>query len=165
MTGPELFAAASLLDRLIDDRPDQPQDRPQTASESVSRLRASVQRDVEALLNARRPWRSVATAWPLLRTSPLHYGIADFTAGAFNDSAEREVLRADIEEAIRRFEPRLTQIEVQLGENVSPLRATLLLRIDALLLINPQPQAISFDTLIDTTTADVALRPVQRGAA
>lgn len=155
-------ASASLLDRLTDEQPDQLHDRPQSAAESVSRLRASVQRDVEALLNARRPWRSVPGAWPQLRTSPLHYGIADFTAGAFNDPGEREVLRAGIEEAVRRFEPRLTQVEVQFGDTPSPLRATLSLRIDALLLMDPQPQAISFDTLIDTPTADVSLRPVQR---
>jgi len=164
MTGAssEPHAAPSLLDRLTDERPDQLRDHPQSAAESVARLRASVQRDVEALLNARRPWRSVPGAWPLLRTSPLHYGIADFTAGAFNDVGEREVLRADIEEAVRRFEPRLTQVEVQLADDVSPLRATLSLRIDALLLMHPQPQAISFDTLVDTTTADVSLRSAQR---
>ena len=150
-------AGASLLDRLLDARPDQAQDRPQSAAETVTQLRAAVHRDVEYLLNARRPWRS--TAWPELRTSPLGYGISDFTAGAFND--EREALRAEIAEAIRRFEPRLTQVQVQVAEEVSPLRATLTLRINALLRMEPLPEAISFDTLIDTTTADVTLRPAQ----
>ena len=115
---------ASLLDRLLDAHPDQARDRVQGAAETVARLRASVHRDVEHLLNARRPWRSVA--WPALRTSPLAYGISDFTA-----------------------------------EDASPLRATLALRIDALLLMEPLPEAISFDTLVDTTTADVTLRPAQ----
>ena len=62
---------------------------------------------------------------------------------------------------IRRFEPRLAQIRVQVAEDPSALRATLALRIDALLLMEPLPEAISFDTLIDTTTADVTLRPAQ----
>lgn len=157
--GREARAGASLLDRLLDPHPDQVRDRVQSAAETVARLRASVHRDVEYLLNARRPWRSAA--WPELRTSPLGYGISDFTAGAFNDQREREVLRAEIEEAIRRFEPRLAQVRVQVAEDRSALHATLTLRIDALLLMEPVPEAISFDTLIDTTTADVTLRPVQ----
>lgn len=151
--------SASLLDRLLDAHPDQARDRVPSAADTVARLRAAVHRDVEFLLNARRPWRSVA--WPALRTSPLGYGISDFTAGAFNDRREREVLRAEIEDAIRRFEPRLAQVQVQVAEDASPLRATLALRIDALLLMEPLPEAISFDTLIDTTTADVTLWSAQ----
>ena len=152
-------AGTSLLDRLLDAYPEQALDRKLSAAETVSELRAAVHRDVEFLLNARRPWRSVAR--PALRTSPLGYGISDFTAGAFNDRHERERLRVEIEEAIRRFEPRLTDVQVQVAEDVSPMRATLVLRINALLLMDPVPEAISFDTLIDTTTADITLRPMQ----
>jgi type VI secretion system protein ImpF len=152
-------AGTSVLDRLLDAHPDQAQDRPRSAAQTVTLLRAAVHRDVEYLLNARRPWRSVRD--PALRKSPLGYGISDFTAGAFNDRREREVLRSEIEETIRRFEPRLARLEVEVVEDASPLRATLTLRIKALLLVEPLPEPISFDTLVDTTTADVALRPVQ----
>jgi type VI secretion system protein ImpF len=155
----DVRAGASVLDRLLDAHPDQARDRPLSAAETVAQLRAAVHRDVEYLLNARRPWRSLT--WPALRTSPLGYGISDFTAGAFNDRREREVLRAEIEEAIHRFEPRLAQVQVQVAEDISPLRATLMLRINALLLVDPLPEAISFDTLIDTTTADITLRPMR----
>lgn len=155
----EARASVSLLDRLLDVRPDQARDRVPSAAETVAQMRASVHRDVECLLNARRPWR--LASWPELRTSPLGYGIPDFTAGAFNDGREREALRAEIEDAIRRFEPRLAQVDVQVAEIASPLRATLMLRINALLLMEPLPEAISFDTLVDTTTANVTLRPAQ----
>ena len=154
-------AGASVLDRLLDDRPDQAQERLPAPAESVTRLRAAVHRDVEALLNARRPWQSVPAAWPALRRSPLGFGIPDFTAGSFNDARERESLRNEIAETIRRFEPRLTQVEVRLVQEPSPLHATLELRVDALLLMQPQAEVISFDTLVDTTTADVTLRPRQ----
>ena len=154
-------AAASVLDRLLDAAPDQPRDRPRTASETVAELRAAVHRDVEALLNARRSWRDRAPVWPALSRSPLGYGVADFTAGAFNDAGEREVLRAEIELAITRFEPRLSGVHVQLLDGGSTLRATLRLRIDAQLLMHPQPEPISFDTAIDVTTSDVTLQPLQ----
>jgi type VI secretion system protein ImpF len=154
-------ALPSLLDRLMDPQPDQAGDGQPTPSETVSDLRKAVQRDVEALLNARRPWRSVPDGYPALRLSPLGYGISDFTAGAFNDPKQQEILRQEIEAAIRRFEPRLSRIHVQIAEDPAPLRATLVLRIHAQLRIHPVPEPISFDTMIDTTTADVVLRPLQ----
>jgi type VI secretion system protein ImpF len=152
---------SSLLDRLRDARPEQTGDRPRTPNETVSDLRKAVRRDVEALLNARRPWRSVPDGYPVLRLSPLGYGISDFTAGAFNDPKQQEILREEIETAIRRFEPRLSRIYVQIVEDPVPLKATLVLRIHAHLQIDPVPEPISFDTMIDTTTADVVLRPLQ----
>jgi type VI secretion system protein ImpF len=156
-----VYAQPSLLDRLMDQRPEQVSDRPRTSSETVSDLRLAVRRDVEALLNARRPWRSVPDNYPTLRLSPLGYGISDFTAGAFNDPKQQEILREEIETAIRRFEPRLSHIQVQIVEDPAPLKATLALRIHAHLRIDPVPVPISFDTMIDTTTADVVLRPLQ----
>lgn len=153
-------AQMPLLDRLIDAEPERGSNGSVSALESVERLRRSVHRDLEALLNARRPWRSVPDALATLRLSPIGYGIPDFTAGAFNDRRQREALRTEIEETIRRFEPRLTQIQVHLADDVDLLRTTLRLRIDALLRVDPAPEPIVFDTMVDTTTADVTLRPL-----
>lgn len=164
MTGPSgrpRRAGSSILDRLMDDRPDQELDRPRRLSETVSDLRDAIHRDVEALLNARRPWRSVWTAWPALQTSPAAYGISDFTAGALGDEAAREALRAEIEAAICRFEPRLASVRVQLSTPDAPLSATLVLRIDAMLLVEPQPEPVSFDTIVEAATADITVRPRQ----
>ena len=154
-------AQAPLLDRLVDEEPARGGDQPVSASETLERLRRSVHRDLESLLNARRPWRSVPDGLPELRLSPLGYGIPDFTAGAFNDRREREVLRREIEEAIQHFEPRLSQVQVRLIDDGDVLRSTLRLRIDALLRVDPAPEPIIFDTVVDTTTADVTLRPLQ----
>jgi type VI secretion system protein ImpF len=151
---------APLLDRLLDDEPGPAPDRGLSPAETLAVLRRSVHRDVEALLNARRPWRSVPAALPALRLSPLGYGMPDFTAGALNDRRQREVLRAEIEETIRRFEPRLAQVQVRLVDEGNPLRTTLQLRIDALLRTQPAPEPIVFDTAVDTTTADVVLNPL-----
>ncbi|CAH2602713.1 Type VI secretion system baseplate subunit TssE [Rhodovastum atsumiense] len=154
----------SVLDRLLDERPEQVQEAPVPATEALARLRRAVQRDVEALLNARRPWRSVPPGLTPLLVSPLAYGLPDFTAGAFNDRRQRDRLRAEIEDTLRRFEPRLAELRVTLAEDVAPLRATLMLRIDALLLVDPVPQPVAFDTAIDTTTADIVLNPVHGDA-
>ena len=149
-------ACASILDRLIDADPDRAQDRPKTVSETIDDLKAAVLRDIEHLLNARRPWRSVPRA--TLKTSSLGYGIPDFTAGAFDGEEAQEALRAEIEDTILRFEPRLTQVQVQLAGPAAPLRAMLTLNISALVLMEPAPEPINFDTFVDTTTSDVVLR-------
>ncbi len=151
----------SILDRLMDEQPDREWDRARTPSETMSDLRASIHRDLEALLNARRPWRAIERSWPGLRSSPAGYGISDLTAGGLNNEDEREALRFEIEAVIRRFEPRLASVEVQVSIPDAPLSATLALRIDAVLLVEPQPEPVSFDTVIEAATANVVVRPMQ----
>lgn len=151
---------APLLDRLLDAEPGRERDRPMSVAESVALLRRSVHRDVEALLNARRPWRTVPAGLDALRVSPVQYGMPDFTAGAFNDRHQRERLASEVAETIRRFEPRLEQVQVRLTHEVSLLRPTLQLRIDALLRTHLTAEPIIFDTTIDTTTSDVTLNPL-----
>jgi type VI secretion system protein ImpF len=149
---------ASVLDRLIDTAPDQPRDPPASAADSLLALRQSVRRDLEALLNARRRWRSWPSTMTELATSPLGYGVPDFGAGAFNDARRREELRLEIEDTIRRFEPRFLSVRVHLVEQREQLDTTLRLRIDAVIRADPAPEAITFDTVVDPTTDDVVVR-------
>ena len=147
-----------LLDRLIDDAPDQTRDPTLSAAESMSILRQSVRRDLEALLNARRCWKSWPSELKELGVSPISYGVPDFAAGAFNDTGRREELRLEIEEAIRVFEPRFLSVRVVLVENTDKLESTLRLRIDAVLHADPMPEPITFDTLVDPSTDNIVIR-------
>lgn len=147
-----------LLDRLIDDAPDQERDPPMSVAEAMEVLRRAVRRDLEALLNARRRWRSWPAALTEIRTSAVGFGIPDFTSGAFSAPARRETLRAEIEATIRRFEPRFLSVRVSLLTGADELDSTLRLRIEALLHAEPAPEPVAFDTLVDATTADVFVR-------
>jgi type VI secretion system protein ImpF len=151
-------AQLPLLDRLIDDAPDVERDASISVAEAIALLRRSVRRDIEALLNARRRWRSWPDSYEELALSPVGYGISDFSAGAFNDAAQRDRLRAQIENMIRRFEPRLAQVRVVLLDADNTLEATLRLRIEALLRTEPAPEPIAFDTLVDAATAEVQVK-------
>jgi len=167
-TGPANRATAArvqapLLDRLIDDAPDQQRDPPVSAGDSLVALRNSVRRDLEALLNARRRWRSWPAHMTQLATSPLGYGIPDFASGAFNEARRQEELRIEIEETIRRFEPRFLSVRVHLVDTQERLETTLRLRIEAMLHAEPAPEAVTFDTLVDPTTDDVVVRPGHAG--
>lgn len=121
-------------------------------------LRRAVRRDLEALLNARRRFRSTPARLTALKTSPLAFGIPDYTAGTFADPRQRERLRREIEETIRRFEPRFQTVRVTLLNAKDTLDATLRLRIEALLHAEPAPEPVAFDTEVETSTAEVMVR-------
>jgi type VI secretion system protein ImpF len=146
---------APLLDRLIDLAPDQTRDPPSSAGDSLIALRNAVRRDLEALLNARRCWRSWPDSLKELAVSPIGFGVPDFSSGAFSDARQREELRLEIEDTIRRFEPRFLTVTVALAQAVTPLESTLRLRIDALLHAEPAPEPMTFDTLVDPSNDEV----------
>lgn len=148
-------AQLPLLDRLMDSSPEDMTDPPMSATEALHVLRVSVRRDLEALLNGRRRWMSWPAAYKELASSPLGFGIPDFTSGAMNEGGRRETLRAEVEATIRRFEPRMATVKVSIIESKDPLDATMRLRIDALLHADPAPEPVAFDTTVDSTTSEV----------
>jgi type VI secretion system protein ImpF len=153
-----LRAQLPLLDRLIDEAPERSQDVPISPSEAMAILRRSVRGDIEALLNSRRRWRSWEAEFKALSVSPLNYGIPDCTGGRFHGTAERETLRREIEDTIRRFEPRFRSVRVRLTGEDPQKESVLRLRIEAVLHAEPAPEPIAFDTVVDPTTADVLVR-------
>ncbi len=151
-------AQLPLLERLIDTAPDQAADPPLSAAEAMAVLRRAVRRDLEALLNARRRFRSLPGRLSELRVSPLSFGIPDCTAGTFVDPRQRDRLRREIEETIRRFEPRFAEVQVTLMTPKDSLEATLRLRIQALLHAEPAPEPVAFDTEVETTSLEVSVK-------
>lgn len=160
---PPLRAQLPLLDRLIDEAPEKAHDAAISPTEAMAILRRSVRRDIEGLLNSRRRWRSWQAAFKEISLSPLNYGIPDCTGGRFHGASERDVLRREIEDTIRRFEPRFRSVRVRLTTEDDRKDATLRLRIDAVLHAEPAPEPISFDTIVDPTTADVLVRTREDG--
>jgi type VI secretion system protein ImpF len=154
----EQRAQLPLLDRLLDDAPDQERDRILSNAEVLQQLHESVRRDLQSLLNARRRWRSWPPALRELATSPVGYGLPDFSSGAFGDPVRRELLRREVEDTIRRFEPRFLSLKVHLVDANDQLSGTLRLRIEALLDADPAPEPVGFDTLLDTARDDVLVR-------
>ncbi|MGE4481426.1 type VI secretion system baseplate subunit TssE [Acidocella sp.] len=147
----------SVLDRLLDDAPETARDRPLSATDALTLLRRAVRRDLEALLNGRRRLTSVPSQFSELANSSFTFGLPDFTAGAMQEDNARETLRREIERSIRRFEPRLVQVTVTLIPAKEETATTLHFRIDALLQADPAPEPISFETLVNAATTDIAV--------
>jgi len=139
----------SVLDRLLDDRPDQRQDPPKGRGQHLTELRDAVRRDLEALLNSHRRCISPPAGLDELDLSLVEYGIPDFLSANAAAESAREEFRLSLEEAIRRFEPRFKTVRVTLADDNSQLERTLRFRIDALMYADPAPEPISFDSLLD----------------
>ncbi|MEX0731279.1 MAG: type VI secretion system baseplate subunit TssE [Aquisalimonadaceae bacterium] len=154
----------SLLDRLIDDDPDQTEDGAQSSPALLQGIRAGVRRDLENLLNTRLYRQSAAIApYPELTKSVLSYGLPDFSTVQLGSEEHRERLRAMIQNTIERFESRLRRVSVDIVDTGEEQDRTLYLKITALLLVEPDPVPLLFDSRIHALDRMVRLRELRHG--
>lgn len=142
----------SLLDRLTDLEPRQPADRSISREESARAFRVAVQREVEWLLNTRRSIVAVPDGCPEVRRSVHEYGLADTTGLAIGTSEAQKLLTKDIREALRRFEPRLTNVRVILTASSQVMAPQVRFSIQATLLMDPNPEQVVFDTVLEVAS-------------
>lgn len=142
----------SLLDRLTDEAPREPADRPTTRDASTRAFRAAVQRDVEALLNTRRTIIQPTEKQVEVAKSVHQYGLPDMTGYPVNAREGRERLTEEILDTLRRFEPRLTNVQLTLREQQDGDASHVRFSIAATLLMDPSPEQVLFDTLLEVAT-------------
>jgi type VI secretion system protein ImpF len=139
----------SVLDRLLDDRPDQAHDPARSRGQNLAILRDAVRRDLEALLNTRRRCLSPPPGLDELATSLVEYGVPEFLSMNAQSGEAREQFRREVEQLIRRFEPRFQTVTVKLVEDPARLDRTLRFRIEALMYADPAPEYVSFDSTLN----------------
>ena len=143
----------SLRDRLIQKQPDSSRDKQRTRRQSLNQVRAAVRRDLEALLNARSRYRAVPDSLAEISRSVVSYGLPDRAVAAISGGHWRERLRKAIEDAIRRFEPRLSSVAVTVIDNTNAsLDRALHFRIEATINLDPAPEPVTFDSQLDPAT-------------
>lgn len=151
----------SVLDRLIDTEPGLAADPPPTLAASVRQLKVNLRRDLEWLLNTRRPPLAIPEDFEETRHSLLTYGLPDITSMSRDSMATRNALLREVEEAIAHFEPRLADVRVQLVETEGP-NAVRELRfvVEALLKMDPNPEQVVFDTVLELASGDYSVKGV-----
>jgi type VI secretion system protein ImpF len=159
----ELVVTPSVLDRLIDLEPRQPEDSPSTRPQSVRRLRASVRRDLEWLLNTRRNPDAAPDSMAELSQSVYNYGLPDFSSVSLTSPKDRDWLLIEVERTVALFEPRLKAVRVTLMEEPGPNNRTMHFQIEGLLQMDPAPEQVSFDTILQLTSGEYQIRG-ERGA-
>jgi type VI secretion system protein ImpF len=145
---PELLVTYSVLDRLSTT-----EDWPVTRTQSIRFLRDSIKRNLEWLLNTRRPPIYGIETYPLAKHSVIYYGLMDLGSLGTSSSSDQRRLQAAIADAVAHNEPRLRDVEVRLQEgdiNKKKLR----FHIEARMEMKPIPEEIAFDTILDLSTGE-----------
>ena len=143
----EIRVSWSILDRLIDNEPNESQDPPRSQSASLAELKQSVRRDLEWLLNTRCHLANEDGGLEEAVRSVAFYGLPDFTSVSAKSSAEQDRMMKEIENALKYFEPRFSGLKVSM-EPVSNVDRSLKFRIEAMLEVEPTPEAVVFDTVL-----------------
>jgi type VI secretion system protein ImpF len=152
----EVRIVPSVLDRLLDDRPEETREAPASRQTSLRLLKQSVRRDLEWLLNTRQEPGHEAGETSEIARSIAGYGLPDFTSWNVRGGADQETLRKAVEEAVARFEPRLEGVQVTL-ETVSEVDRTLKFRIEARLRVEPVPEPVTFDSVLQLGSQEFVL--------
>ena len=155
---PEIAVTSSVLDRLIDSNPNAASDPPANRSQSVRQLKASLRRDLEWLLNTRRNPDEAPEAYEELFRSLYNYGLPDVTSMALNSPRDRQRLLRLIEQTIEIFEPRLADTRVRALDNTSSGPRVLRFQIEALLKMDPAPEQILFDTVLQLNSGEYQVK-------
>ncbi len=142
----------SLLDRLTDELPRESADRTTNRDSSSRSYRASVQRDVEWLLNTRRTIVPGIEEHPHVSESVHQFGLPDISGFSLSLVSGRERLSEMILDTLRRFEPRLSNIQVRINDLDPGQLPQLRFSVSATLLMDPSPEQILFDTVLQVAT-------------
>lgn len=141
----------TVLDRLIADAPAGSRG---TWVGSVAELKRAVLRDIEWLLNTRRIATPAGDQHPEVQRSVYHFGLPDITSLSSDSHIARRRLRRNIEESIQLFEPRLSGVRVSTVEDDEEDVRRIRFRIDGLLRMDPNPERVMFDTVLETASGE-----------
>jgi len=155
---PEHMVEQSLLERLIDLEPKNPNEQPMSRAQSVRQLKASLRRDLEWLLNTRQTPEAAGTEYQELQHSLFNYGLPDLTSLNWESNRDRNDLARMIEDLLATFEPRLSGIHVEPIGKVSATQSVLRFQIEGMLYMDPAPERISFDTVLQLSSGEYQVK-------
>ena len=155
---PEQTVTQSVLDRLIDREPTSASEGALTRAQSVRQLKTSLRRDLEWLLNSRRTPEAVGSEFRELEQSLFNFGLPDVTSLSWDSVRDRNRLARMIEQTLATFEPRLRKVKVETLEAGPGARHVLRFQIEGLLDMDPSPELISFDTLLQLSSGEYQVK-------
>jgi type VI secretion system protein ImpF len=138
----------SVLDRLIDNDPKHSAEVPLTRAQSLRELRAALKRDLEWLLNTRRTIEPAPDSARETVRSVYHYGFTDISSKSVLSTKDHSDLVREMEISITTFEPRLKRAKARM-ELIEGSYRTLHFIIEGLLCMDPAPEPIRFDTVLE----------------
>lgn len=153
----------SLLDRLTDNEPNNPQEGAERRVMSLSQLKASVLRDLAWLFNTSSLFDLESAAQMPAGTSVLNFGMPPL-AGHTASSIDVQAVEALLAETIATYEPRILKgslrIRAQL-ESGEMNHNALSFEIEGDLWAEPVPLRLLLSTALDLETGHVKVMPAE----
>ena len=143
-TKSEVLVTQSLIDRLTNH-----DEWPTTRNASLRMYRDGIKRDVEWLLNSRKPVVEQVDAYPHAARSVFNFGLPELTAFSGANSDAGAVLLS-ILHTLRTFEPRIREPRVFLVRT-DVLSRSLRFHVEGKLMFENGIEDISFDTVMEVT--------------
>jgi len=153
----ETTITVSVLDRLIDLEPENRMENSLSRSQSVRLLKSAVRRDLEWLLNSRRICDPPDEGLKEVNRSVYTYGLPDVSALTMLASGDRNRLVRQVLATINQFEPRLANVRLVMIEAPDSGKKDVRLRVEAMLRMDPVPEPITFDTVIELKSGNCRL--------
>jgi len=132
-------------------------DWPTTRSQSLRYFREALKRDLEWLLNTRQPPIPELADYPQAKASIINFGLPDITSLGLSSASDHGRLRKAIETCLRNFEPRLMDVRVTL-EGADTLDRRLRFHIEGNMKLDPAPEEISFDTVLELSSGEYKVK-------
>jgi type VI secretion system protein ImpF len=140
----ETGARALLFDMLVDEHPGQLSESNPFRFFTVEKLQQSIMKEVTDLLNTRRSFLKFDdVVW----RSTLAYGIGDHAGASINSENDKALIAEDIQKTVKRFEPRLIGVTVEVSE-IDSSSESLIVIIHATLKAGKINQQFSFQVAI-----------------
>jgi type VI secretion system protein ImpF len=151
---------ASVLDRLLDDDPEVRRELPASRHQVLHELKMSVRRDLENLLNTRIRCLALPDDCQELERSLVNYGIPDITGANLGSAQDRDEFCRQLQSMISQNEPRLKTVSIQPTPNSDTQDRTFRFRIDAMLIAEPAPEPVVFDSELRPGTGQFEVKGV-----
>jgi type VI secretion system protein ImpF len=147
----ENLITQSLLDRLCD-----VEEWPTTRHSSMRAYRESIKRDVENLLNSRKPPIPELQNYPRAVVSVLNYGLPDINSYSDSGNDQNKLLTALVQ-TLRNYEPRIQNLRV-FAVRPDTLTRSLHFHIEGQIQFDTTIEDIQFDTVLELTRGEYEVK-------
>jgi type VI secretion system protein ImpF len=124
----------------------------------VRQLKDGLRRDLEWLLNTRRVAVPPDESLREVNRSLYVFGLPDFTHYGLNSPQDQAKLVRFLQSTVKIFEPRMANVRIVPLEAVAGKTRTLRFRIEGMLVMDPAPEHVSFDTVLELTSGGYEVR-------
>lgn len=145
----------SLIDRLIDDEPDRAVEMAESDERALARCKLGLRRDLEGLLNSKRPLLAAVEAQEGMDKTVVAFGLKDISTEDFSAAGARDRVRRMVAQCIRDHEPRLSNIEVEVDDG--PTSRGIRFRITAVLTVARASESVIYDASVRPSDRAIAI--------